>query len=217
MVLDRNLYWNGGEEIPPGELFDPMKDDDRRIVADPQLETDHQNIILPRWNGSSFISGKATIREEFERLVEQYGKIPAGSPAFGQADPAQAPSDDILGQVRGSTPNLGAYEQNVNLHGFSDINHFWFFWSSLNGDQVASLTLNLLGDGISRAIENIPANERCYLLSGLPPYGLYAATLTAYDEQGRIVTQSETVRLRLDGFSFAGASQDVKHLCSHTS
>jgi hypothetical protein len=71
-----------------------------------------------------------------------------------------------------------------------------------------------MGGGFSRTIENIPANQRCYLVSGLPPYHLYAADLTAYDEQGRIVTQSDTVLLRLDGFSFAGASQDAKHLCS---
>jgi hypothetical protein len=110
LVLDNNLYWNGGAEIPPGDLVSPLQDDPRPIVADPLLNYNHGSIVLPRWNGLSFMSGSSSIREEFVRLVEAYGKIPAESPSVGQADPAQAPSDDILGHLRPPSPGLGAYE-----------------------------------------------------------------------------------------------------------
>jgi hypothetical protein len=213
VILDRNLYWNGGEEIPSGDIIDPLTDDDRGVVADPQLETNQQNIVLPRWNGASFLSGQTTIREEFERLVELYGRIPADSPAVDLADPSQAPNDDILGRPRENAPDLGAYEQSMTLRGFGDMNNLWLFWSALPEDRVASLTLNLIGADLSRTVENIPAGERCYLLSGLKPYGLYAATLTALDKQGRIVTRSDTVLLRLVGFSLALPSLQGDHPC----
>ncbi len=110
LVLDNNLYWNGGAAIPPGDLVSPLVDDARRVVADPQLATNQSGIVLPRWNGSAFVSGSATIRQEFERLVGLYGAIGGGSPAADQADPAFAPQDDILGRPRGAAPDLGAYE-----------------------------------------------------------------------------------------------------------
>jgi len=110
LVLDNNLYWNGGAEIPPGDLVSPLVHDARRVVADPLLNTDQTGIILPRWNGSAFLSGNTSIRQEFERLVNLYGSIPADSPAIGKADPAFAPADDILGRPRTATPGLGAYE-----------------------------------------------------------------------------------------------------------
>ncbi len=66
--------------------------------------------MLPRWNGTAFPSGSATIRQEFERLVALYGAIGVGSPAVGQADPASSPPDDILGRMRDASPDLGAYE-----------------------------------------------------------------------------------------------------------
>jgi hypothetical protein len=107
--LDRNLYWNGGAAIPPGDQVSPLVDDARRIVADPQLNTSHAGLVLPRWNGTAFLSGNATVRQEFVRLVNLYGAIPAGSPGHNQADPALAPADDILGRPR-SAPDMGAFE-----------------------------------------------------------------------------------------------------------
>jgi IPT/TIG domain/S-layer homology domain len=109
LVLDRNLYWNGGAAVPPGDLVSPLLDDPRALVADPQLPG-QAGIVLPRWNGTAFASGSATIRQEFERLVNLYGATAPGSPAIDAADPAFAPSDDILGRPRGDTPDLGAYE-----------------------------------------------------------------------------------------------------------
>jgi hypothetical protein len=114
LILDNNLYWNGGAAIPPGDLVSPLVADARRVVADPGLNTNQSAIVLPRWNGSAFLSGNTSIRQEFERLVQLYGQIPAGSPAIGQADPAFAPADDILGRPRGATRDLGAYEYDLS-------------------------------------------------------------------------------------------------------
>jgi hypothetical protein len=109
LVLDGNLYWNGGAAIPPGDLVSPLVDDGNRIVADPQLPG-QAGIVLPRWNGTAFTSGNATIREEFERLVTLYGAIGGGSPAAGAADAAFTPDDDVLGRPRDASPDLGAFE-----------------------------------------------------------------------------------------------------------
>ena len=112
--LDRNLYWNGGQPIPPGDLVSPLVHDARRIVANPLLPN-QAAIVLPHFNGTGFPSGSTTIRQEFERLVALYGALPGGSPAIDQADPAAAPADDILGRPRtaGAGPDLGAWESGV--------------------------------------------------------------------------------------------------------
>jgi hypothetical protein len=109
--LDRNLFWNDGNALPDAGAIVPA-DDVNRIVADPLLETNQQGIVLPKWDTTNhrFSSGSTTIREEFERLVEGYGALGAGSPAIDAADPAHAPADDILGRVRDGSPDLGAYE-----------------------------------------------------------------------------------------------------------
>jgi hypothetical protein len=112
LVLDGNLYWNGGAAIPPGDLVSPLTDDANALVADPQLPA-QAGIVLPRWNGTAFVSGSATIREEFERLVALYGAIGGASPAAGAADPAFTPHDDVLGRNRDASPDLGAYEANA--------------------------------------------------------------------------------------------------------
>lgn len=110
LVLNNNLYWNGGAPIPAGETVDPMVDDVDRVVANPLLASDHSAIVLPIWNGSAFLSGNTTNRQEFERLVYSYGSIPAASPAIDQADPATAPQDDILGRARSAQMDMGAFE-----------------------------------------------------------------------------------------------------------
>jgi hypothetical protein len=70
--------------------------------------------VLPRRDPKTglFLSGSATIRQEFERLVLQYAALPAGSPAVDAADAAHTPPDDILGRPRpaGGRPDLGAFE-----------------------------------------------------------------------------------------------------------
>jgi hypothetical protein len=68
--------------------------------------------VLPRWTGTAFPSGSATIRQELERLVAAYAVPAAPGPAVDQADRARMPADDILGRprTRGTGPDLGAYE-----------------------------------------------------------------------------------------------------------
>jgi hypothetical protein len=109
LTLDSNLYWNGGVAIPSGDPISPTEDA-RRLVADPELNTDQAGLVLPRWQGTDFLSGNTTIRQEFERLVAAYGRLPSTSPAIGQADPTLAPVDDILGNFRGAVMEMGAFE-----------------------------------------------------------------------------------------------------------
>jgi Right handed beta helix region len=110
LVLDNNLYWNGGSRIPSGELVSPLSDDDRHVVRDPGLEADQSHLVVAFWTGSSFLSGESSIRAEFVRLVMAYGSIPATSRAVGRALPPLAPADDILGNDRDRRPDLGAFE-----------------------------------------------------------------------------------------------------------
>jgi hypothetical protein len=112
--LMNNLYWNGGVDIPhdSGDLIN-YTDDDQRVVADPRLP-EQSGIVLPRWNSNTgtFADGSSTIRQAFERLVLQYGVPAEGSAAIDAADPANSPSEDILGNPRpnGGASDLGAYE-----------------------------------------------------------------------------------------------------------
>ncbi|MBS1252204.1 MAG: hypothetical protein MAG451_01242 [Anaerolineales bacterium] len=111
-VLDHSLYWNGPEPIPSaaGELVN-YTDDANRLVADPGLP-DLTSVVLPRWDpgAGAFLSGNATVRQEFQRLVNSFGAPAAGSPARDAADATQSPADDILGRPRGGVPDLGAFE-----------------------------------------------------------------------------------------------------------
>lgn len=111
-TLANNLYWNGGAAIPedPNETIN-FTGDANRIVGDPLLGG-QAGLIIPRWEQGTgqFGDGSTTIGEAFERLVDLYGTPGAGSAALGAADPANAPADDILGNPRGSNPNVGAAE-----------------------------------------------------------------------------------------------------------
>jgi hypothetical protein len=112
LALTGNLYWNGPNPIPAGDQVNPLVDDAARIVADPQLTDDYTGLVLPRYGGTGFQSGSATIRDEFERLALAYGTLGAGSPAVDAAQAAQSPADDLLGNPRGTGggPDLGAVE-----------------------------------------------------------------------------------------------------------
>ena len=112
--LDYNLYWNGGSPIPSdsGELIN-YTDDAHYLVGDPLL-AGQSGLVLPRWDAGQgeFAGGFSTIRQAFEQLVLAYGGLPLNSPAVDQADPDQAPTEDILGNPRtsGNAPDLGALE-----------------------------------------------------------------------------------------------------------
>jgi hypothetical protein len=111
-VLERNLYFNGGQPIPEdaGELIN-YTDDASRLVADPGLPA-AVGITLPRWlpGGNVFADGSASIRGVFERLVAVYGTFPSSSPLRDAALPGHSPADDVLGRPRDGSPDLGAWE-----------------------------------------------------------------------------------------------------------
>ena len=108
LVLEHNLYWNGGKPLPAGDVVSPA-DDPMRIVADPRLPSTG-SVALPRWNGEIFESGNRTIHQELVRLAEAYGRLPFNSPAVGRGDVAWMSDKDLLGRARGERPSLGAME-----------------------------------------------------------------------------------------------------------
>ncbi len=116
LVLNNNLYWNGGAAIPPGDQVNPLVNDANRVVADPLLGN-QAGLVLPRWNQgtSQFANGSTTIHQAFEKLVILYGAPATGSPAINVANPVYSPTDDILGNPRDATPNLGAFEKGFIL------------------------------------------------------------------------------------------------------
>lgn len=113
-VLDHNLYWNGAAPIPsdPNELIN-YTDDPHRIVNNPMLPG-QTSLILPRWLPASglFADGSTSIRQVFTRMVWAYGRPGFSSPAINQANPAQSPAEDILGNPRPlqGAPDMGAVE-----------------------------------------------------------------------------------------------------------
>ncbi len=203
LVLDNNLYWNGGAPIPPGDLISPLAADARRVVANPLLNTNHSGLILPRWNGSAFLSGSATIREEFERLVESYGKIPAASPAFGKADPALAPATDILGRPRSARPEIGAYEYQFILSGTGELTSIILGWTDPAEPAAAGLDISYRVGSNTQTITNISPSARAYTLTGLQPYTFYAIWLTLRDAQsGMLARSNEIIVLTSDHKNF---------------
>lgn len=109
LILENNVYWNDDEAIPDG-LVDPLKQDNNALVGDPQIPTTYGPLILPRWDGNLFLSGMQSIRQEFLRLVGQYGQVGSSSIAARAADPEFTPKDDILGRKRDDSPEVGAFE-----------------------------------------------------------------------------------------------------------
>lgn len=153
-VIHRNLYWNGGAAIPenPGELVNPS-DDLQAVVGDPLLPS-QAALVLPRWDpiNMEFISGSTSIRQEFERLAMSYGLPASGSGAIDAADPAEAPSDDLLGAIRGNQPDLGAVESNpcslvADLDGDGDVDAGDLAILIAMWRQVASMPYDLSGNG----------------------------------------------------------------------
>ncbi len=195
-ILDNNLYWNGPQPLPGGDLFTPTVDDARALVADPLLNFFHDAVVVPRWEGEAFLSGNTTIRQEFLRLVEEYAVLPPGSPAIGQADPAHAPAEDILGQPRSATPELGVFEYRLALSGSVDNTTVHLNWSQLNEANAASLRVTATAaDGTQTEFDNIPADAREYTLTDLAPQTRYAIQLSALDAGGNVQTLSNTIEL----------------------
>ncbi len=117
ITLRRNGYWNGGNLLPQDgtDAVNTTNDTEPRI-GDPQLPS-QAGLQTPHWMPAQnqFNGGFATIREVFLQLVERYGAPAAGGAGIDQALVSEMPSDDIRGNPRGLTPDLGAYEREENL------------------------------------------------------------------------------------------------------
>lgn len=114
ITLDHNLYWNGVNEIPPdASQAVQYTDDSNRLISNPLLGS-QSGLVVPSWDGSAFADGSQTIREAFERLVALYGTPEASSPVIDQADPANSPDHDILGNPR-EAPDIGAVEVGASI------------------------------------------------------------------------------------------------------
>jgi hypothetical protein len=110
--LLNNQYWNGAAAIPAsGAEAINYTSDANRVVANPGLPL-HAGLVIPRWNpmAGEFAGGSATIRDVFEQLVKRYGRPDPGSAGVDQALPTQSPAEDILGNQRGESPDIGAFE-----------------------------------------------------------------------------------------------------------
>lgn len=111
VTVDNNAYWNGGRPLPRDSSAVQPPSDKRADLADPKLPW--SEVTVPRWQGNQFRSGSGSIREEFRKLVQQFGMPGSGSSLLGRADPALASADDIRGAARGSKPDIGAVQHGV--------------------------------------------------------------------------------------------------------
>jgi hypothetical protein len=110
-TLSNNAYWNGGNPLPEdaNETIN-ISDDADAIITDPGLG-DLSGVVLPRWEPGNrrFAGGSTTICDAFDNLVQGYG-TPAALQIIDKAEAGPAPDDDILGNIRGGSPDIGAVE-----------------------------------------------------------------------------------------------------------
>lgn len=146
--LVNNLYWNGGVAIPEdgAELIN-YTDDPAGIVAEPRLPT-QGDIVPPRWDAAAerFADGSLTIRQAFERLVQDYGSPDPQSALIDAADGLFAPSEDILGNPRNldAGPDIGAFEL-VEPTALADLTGAWFFIRASQRDTGDYRLFGVLG------------------------------------------------------------------------
>lgn len=187
-VLDNNLYWNGGKDIPynSGELVNYM-DDAHRIVGEPLLGN-QAGLVLPRWGESvgRFADGSTSIRQAFERLVALYGAPTAGSPVIDAADPGQAPAEDVLGKRRPaeSLPDIGTYEfvPRLVLYGAPAdraIHLSWTVNTVLPATSTWQIDYRSQTGTLYTPVVGIISATRAYTLTGLANYTWYTVTLSA--------------------------------------
>jgi hypothetical protein len=196
IVLDNNLYWNGGAEIPGGDLLTPLTDDGRALVADPLLDTDYTDVVLPRWDGDAFLSGNASIREEFIRLAQRYASVPGDSPAVAMADPAFAPDEDILGRPRSVAPELGAFEYVFVLSGWAEETTLHLEWTEPHEPGATKLALAYWTGGEAPLVVELPESARGHTLSGLRSNALYTIRVVVLNALGQALSESAPFQIR---------------------
>jgi len=138
VTLNNNLYFNGANAIPADTNQEvKVADDTNAVIGDPRLPSQN-GLSLPIYNGTSFGSGLSTIRAVFIDFVMRYGKPANTSAALGRADINDMPADDILGNTRNGTADIGAFEVGTEVPPSEPpIN---------GGNTVLSWLLLLLGD-----------------------------------------------------------------------
>lgn len=110
VVLQRNLYFNGGQAIPADAAQEVrFSQDAQRIIANPQLP-DLTGVPIPSYNGNAFNGGFASIRAVFTSLVNEYGRPAGNSVVVNAGLTTGAPQTDILGASRDAQPDIGAVE-----------------------------------------------------------------------------------------------------------
>ena len=110
--FQRNLVFNGGNALPsnPADLIN-AQDDPEPVRGDPLLPA-QAGLQAPAWQPGSarFVGGKARIAEVFYDLAERFGRPARSGAGVGQANAAQMPVDDLLGDPRPAPASLGALE-----------------------------------------------------------------------------------------------------------
>lgn len=197
LSFDNNMFWNNNNAFPTSsEAIIEVVDDANRLVADPLLGS-QAGLVLPPWNSGAnqFGDGSTTIRQVFENLVNRYGALPSNSPAIGQADPAHAPLDDVLGRPRDASPDLGAYEfvPALALAGTARDQQVILSWSVNANLQPATtwrITYSPAGGSPPSPISNLPLSMRTYSVSNLNNDVTYTFTLNALLSGSPILTDS---------------------------
>lgn len=179
--LRNNQYFNGGEALPtsPSELIN-YTDDPEGIIGHPGLSS-LANLTLPRWDptAAAFGDGSSTIREAFVRLVEQYGVPSSASLGVDAAADLFAPLDDILGNPRGGSPDVGAFEfssgLSADIDGDRDVDGLDLLLVQRAGGALATAWQAELGDGVAsspRATTVLePSSAALLLLLGAAGHG----------------------------------------------
>ena len=191
LTLVNNLYWNAGQGLPAGKLAGPT-DDPLRVVGNPGINSSQGEIVLPRLE--RLLSEGLTIREEFVRLVRQYGSLPPGSAATGQAEASQVPGHDILGRPRSQPYDLGAFEAGPSLRGHADLTEIQLQWVNAHEPGATQIVIEYSANDSLTTVE-LPPTASSYTLTGLRRDTLYEVTLYLRDAQGQILASSNRLWL----------------------